>query len=32
MPKMPIPITNALKSANTLRSRTLNRMPGEIFA
>jgi len=30
--KMPIPITNARKNTNTLKSRTLNSLPGEIFA
>jgi len=30
--KMPIPITLARKNTNTLKSRTLNSLPGEIFA
>jgi ATP-dependent RNA helicase RhlE len=30
--KMPIPITAARKNTNTLKSRTLNSLPGEIFA
>jgi len=29
---MPIPITHARKNTNTLKSRTLNSLPGEIFA
>jgi hypothetical protein len=29
---MPIPITNVRKNTNTLKSRTLNSLPGEIFA
>jgi superfamily II DNA/RNA helicase len=28
----PIPITRGLRDSNTLRSRTLTRLPGEIFA
>jgi ATP-dependent RNA helicase RhlE len=30
--KMPIPITAARRNTNTLKSRTLNSLPGEIFA
>jgi ATP-dependent RNA helicase RhlE len=30
--KLPIPITRGRRSTGTLRSRTLNRLPGEVFA
>ena len=30
--KMPIPITVTRKNTNTLKSRTLNSLPGEVFA
>jgi ATP-dependent RNA helicase RhlE len=30
--RMPIPITSARKNTNTLKSRTLNSLPGEVFA